>query len=101
MIDFSKEVVPGVVVKSDCAERAVPVLCHNQMLALNLFHLAVLVANVFFVGVNKHYQVGVLFDRTGAAQVRELWLASSSLNRAGELGESDDRDIELASQVLE
>src|SRR6516164_6083018 len=51
--------------------------------------------------VDEHDDVGVLFDRTGLAEVGELRAALVALRSAGELAEDEDGDLQLLGEALE
>src|SRR3989344_2821054 len=98
VIYFHKSIEASVVVQRGDTQRAVSMLGDNQLLPLNLPHLAIFIADIVLSRMDEHHQVGVLLDRTGITKVGEFGLAAAGLHRAGELGERQDRDIELASQ---
>src|SRR5262245_39508349 len=53
--------------------------------------------------VDEEHQVRVLLDRAGLAEIREnrALAAAAGLHGAGELGETDDRNLELLREGLE
>ena len=52
--------------------------------------------------VEKHDDIGVLFDRARFAEVGEFWyLIRARFNSTRELRESDDRDIEFTRELFE
>src|SRR3954447_10888642 len=80
------------------AQAAVAVLGDDQVGLTR----AVGVLVVVLVAVDEHDEVGVLLDLAGLAQVGEhRALVGAGLDAAGELGERDDRDLELAREDLQ
>src|SRR6516225_5935726 len=51
--------------------------------------------------VDEHDDVGVLFDRTGLAEVGELRATLVALGSAGELAEDEDGDLQLLGETFE
>src|SRR6185437_11342484 len=61
-----------------------------------------LVLQIIFLAIDKHHDVGVLLDRAGFAQIRELRaLVVALLDRAGKLRQAEDRHIKLLGQRLQ
>ena len=57
---------------------------------------------VVFLAEHEHHDVGVLFDRAGFAQVRQLRaLVLAAFDLARQLRQGDDRDVELLSDGLQ
>ena len=62
--------------------------------------LGILVVLVF--AINEHHDVRILLDRSGFAKVREhRAVIGARFDRSRELGEGNDRNIELAGEALE
>ena len=61
-----------------------------------------LVLEVIFLAIHEHHHVGVLFDRARFTQVRELRaLVVARFNLTRQLGQRDDRGVQLLGQRLE
>ncbi|MDF2782518.1 MAG: hypothetical protein K0S96_2323 [Geminicoccaceae bacterium] len=72
------------------------------LVALTGARLGLGALQVVLVAVDEHHHVGVLLDRAGFAQIRELRpLVLALLDRARELGERQDRDVELLGDRLQ
>src|SRR3989344_3206694 len=76
-------------------------LSDNKFLSLNFFHLAAFIADILFSRMDKHHQVSVLFDRARISKIGELGFATASFDRARELRECYNRNIELAGKMFE
>ena len=50
----------------------------------------------FVVAMDKHNDVGILFDGTGVAEVGKAWFATALLNGTRQLRERNDGHIKLA-----
>src|SRR5690349_19067967 len=83
----------------DLADRPVSLLADDHLgAALRLF----LIRKVHLVAINEKDDVGVLLDRARLAQVRHHRPAVVALlDRARELRQSDNRDLELLGKRLE
>src|SRR3954453_18540690 len=80
------------------ADRAVPVLGDDDVRLARPLRVAVVV----LVAVDEHDDVGVLLDLTGLAQVGEQrLLVGPRLDRARQLGDRDDRHLQLARELFE
>ena len=81
----------------DVADRPVAVLGDDHVGLARALGVAVVV----LVAVDEHDDVGVLLDLPRLAQVRELRLRRRPLlGRPRELGDRDDRHLELAGEDL-
>jgi len=84
--------------EADRADGAVAVLGEVELRDPGRLGLGVVV----LVAVEEADEVGVLLDRAGLAEVGEdRPLVGALLRGAGELGDADDGDVELASEDLQ
>ena len=116
---FAREIAEardrGVELELDRSGRAVALLADDELgLAVDRGHLGLpfemlfaagprlLVAQIIFLAEHEQHHVGVLLDRAGFTQVRELRaLVVAAFDLARELRERKDRNVELLGQRLE
>src|SRR5690606_5014093 len=82
----------------DRANGTVPVLGDDELGDALLVGVLIVV----LVAVDEHHDVGVLLDRAGFAEVRKhRAMVRTGFDGARELGQGNDRDVELAGKALE
>src|SRR5699024_32877 len=106
LVQVAEAGVCAVPAKADDARLAVAVLGHDALglVLVGLFAFAVL-AVVVGGAVQKQHDVGVLFDRTGIAQVGQLravvGAAGGLFGRTRKLRQRNDRHVELLGHDLQ